>query len=167
MSLAAALGIIPWRPLIPEEPAFRADFPGFSSGVGGLAPGPVCRGLEPLPAQEAPAGDELEQYLAMRKRNADDTLLPIGQREAAILEMVAPLDRAAQSATETAQKEARWRQAIDLLDEFNAQNPGHPRSREFQLQAGVYRWAQGQSERDSWDLNPADARARAARRRGA
>lgn len=113
-----------------------------------------------LPAQEAPAGNELGQYLATRKREADDTLLPIGQREAAVLEMVGPLDRAAQAGTGAKQKEARWTQAIELLDAFNAQNPGHPRTREFQLQAGVYRWAQGQSGRDFCDLNPSDARAR-------
>jgi tetratricopeptide (TPR) repeat protein len=91
---------------------------------------------------------------------ADDTLLPIGQREEAILEMVGPLDRAAQAVTGTEQKEAQWTKAIELLDAFNVQNPGHPRTREFQLQAGVYRWAQGQSGRDLCDLNPTDLRAR-------
>ena len=76
------------------------------------------------PPRRVPAGDELDQYLATRKREADDTLLAIGQREAAILEMVGPLDRAAQAATGTEQKEARWTQAIELLDAVQCPESG-------------------------------------------
>jgi hypothetical protein len=110
--------------------------------------------------QEPAARDELDQYLESRKRELDDATLPLNRREAAVLEMVGPLDRAAQAATKPEQKDERWRQAITLLDDFNARNPGHPRAREFQLQAAVYRWAQGQSGLVGLDLNPADALAR-------
>jgi hypothetical protein len=112
-----------------------------------------------LRTQEPAPGDELGQHLATLKRQVEDTSLAIGQREAIVLEMAGTLDRAAQGAAPADQRQVRWAQAIGLLDTFNGQNPGHPRTREFQLQAAVYRWAQGQSWREVGDLNPGDTRA--------
>ncbi|MGC8639399.1 MAG: hypothetical protein ACP5XB_05920, partial [Isosphaeraceae bacterium] len=68
------------------------------------------------------------------------------------------LDQAAQHSQDADVKQARWSRAIDLLDVFNRENTGHPRSREFQLQAGVFRWAQGQSWGELKQLNPGDAK---------
>jgi tetratricopeptide (TPR) repeat protein len=107
-----------------------------------------------LPARQAPPGDELSDRLATLKRQADDVTLPIGQRETAVLEMAGALDRAAQRETTVDQREARWGQAVGLLDAFNSESPGHPRAYEFRLQAAVYRWAVGQSLRDLLELNP-------------
>jgi hypothetical protein len=114
-----------------------------------------------FPAQEPSAADELAQHLANIKRQVEDTSLPIGQREVLALGMAGTLDRAAQAATEAEQRQAYWSQAVEILDSFNAQNPGHPRTREFQLQAAVYRWATGQSWGDLGDLSPGDERASA------
>jgi hypothetical protein len=111
-----------------------------------------------LAAQEPPVGDELVQLLATLRRKADDITLAIGQREAIVQEMAAALDRAAQRSPGAEQKQARWNQAIELLDAFRGENKGHPRNREFQLQAAVFRWAQGQSWREVGELNPGDTR---------
>jgi thioredoxin-like negative regulator of GroEL len=109
-------------------------------------------------AQKPGAKDALNQHLSGLKQQAEDSSLPIGQREALVLEMVAALDREAQAATEPQQRQTTWDRAISLLDDFNKLHPGHPRSREFQLRAGVYRWAEAQGWRNSGDLNPADPR---------
>jgi hypothetical protein len=110
-----------------------------------------------LLAQEHGEEDELGQHVATLKRQVEDTSLPIGKRESLVLGMTGTLDRAAQAASNVAQKAARWNQAIELLDTFNSQNPGHPRAREFQLQAGVYRWAQGQSWHEAGELDPTNS----------
>jgi hypothetical protein len=125
---------------------------GLSLLISGRLPG--------LPAQEPAPADELAQHLANMRQQAEDMSLPIGQRESLVLGMAGTLDRAAQSAPDDDQRQGHWSRAIELLDSFNTRNPGHPRTREFQLQAAVYRWAQGQSWRDLGDLNPADAKAR-------
>ena len=112
-----------------------------------------------LRAQEPAPGDELSQHLATLKAQVEDTSLAIGQREALVQEMAGTLDRAARGAVAADQRQERWARAVGLLDEFNSQNPGHPRTREFQLQAAVYRWAQGQGWREAGELNPGDSRA--------
>src|SRR5208282_5218569 len=112
-----------------------------------------------LRAQEPAPGDELAQHLATLKAQVEDTSLAVGQREALVQEMAGTLDRAARGAVAAGQRQERWAQAVGLLDEFNSQNPGHPRTREFQLQAAVYRWAQGQGWREAGELNPGDSRA--------
>ncbi len=109
--------------------------------------------------QEPATGDELAQHLAMLKARVEDTSLAIGQREALVQEMAGTLDRAARDAGSAEQRQEHWGRAVGVLDEFNSQNPGHPTAREFQLQAAVYRWAQGQGWRQVGDLNPGDGRA--------
>ncbi len=111
-----------------------------------------------LCAQE-PAGDELAQHLATLQAQVEDTSLAIGQREAVVQEMAGTLDRAARGAVAADQRQGHWTKAVGLLDEFNSRNPGHPRTREFQLQAAVYRWAQGQGWREAGELNPGNSRA--------
>jgi Tfp pilus assembly protein PilF len=111
-------------------------------------------------SQEPAPVDELAQYLATSQRKINDTSLDITQREATALEMVGTLDRAAQAEFAVDKRQRRWAQSIEILDAFNKQDPGHPRTREFQLQAAVYRWAQGRSWRELSELNPADSRAR-------
>ena len=112
-----------------------------------------------LRTQEPAPGDELSQHLATLKAQVEDTSLAIGQRKALVQEMAGALDRAARGAAAADQRQERWARAVGLLDEFNSQNPGHPKTREFQLQAAVYRWAQGQGWREAGELNPGDSRA--------
>ena len=97
---------------------------------------PASQAQEPAPA------DELAMHLADLKQQIEDISLPIARRENLAIGMAGTLDRAAQTAANDDQRQARWAQAIELLDAFNTRNPGHPRAREFQLQAAVYRWAQ-------------------------
>ena len=88
-----------------------------------LVLGLLVAGLDlALFAQEPPPGDELSQLLATLKRKADDISLAIGQRESIVQEMAGALDRAAQRSPGADQKQARWSQAIDLLDAFRGQN---------------------------------------------
>lgn len=111
-------------------------------------------------AQESTEPDELAQHLANMKRQVEDTSLPISQRESLLLGMAGALDRAALAAPGADRRQGFWNQAVEVLDTFNAQNPGHPRAREFQLQAAVYRWASGRSWREVGAMNPADGHAR-------
>ncbi|MBV8486667.1 MAG: hypothetical protein JO161_00175, partial [Planctomycetaceae bacterium] len=120
--------------------------------------------LPPAPRAQEPAAaaDELSKHLAIRKSQAEDSRLSLEEREAIIHELAEALDRAALVSKNIEGREARWGQAIELLDGFREKNATHPRAREFQLQAAVYRWAQGQSWREVLDLNPASTRAREA-----
>ena len=113
-----------------------------------------------LCAQEPAAADELSLHLATCKSQAEDPRLSIDEREAIIQELAETLNRAALASRDIEGREARWGQAVALLDGFRDQNAGRPRAREFQLQAAVYRWAQGQSWREVLDLNPDSRRAR-------
>ena len=113
-----------------------------------------------LCAQEPDGADELSVHLTTRKSQAEDSRLPIDEREAIIQELAETLNRAAIASKGIEGREARWGQAIALLDGFRDKNAGCPRAREFQLQAAVYRWAQGQSWREVLDLNPDSSRAR-------
>ncbi len=112
-----------------------------------------------LRASHAAAGDELAEHLAVLKAQVEDTSRAIGQREALVQELAGTLDRAARGTVAADQRQGHWAKAVGLLDEFNSRNPGHPRSREFQLQAAVYRWAQGQGWREAGELNPGNSRA--------
>lgn len=114
-------------------------------------------GLSLRAGQSAP-DDELSQHLATLKAQVEDTSLAMYQREALVQEMAGTIDRWARSAVSSDQRQERWGRAVRLLDEFNSQHPGHPRTREFQLQSAVYRWAQGQGWREASDLNPGESR---------
>jgi hypothetical protein len=113
-----------------------------------------------LQAQESRPADELEQYLATSQQKIEDKSLGVSQRGSTVREVVGTLDRAAQAVAVVELRQKRWTQAIAILDRFNEQNPGHPRTREFQLQAAVYRWAQSRTWRELSELNPADSHAR-------
>lgn len=138
----------PYRFTIPRTLKAGLFALGLAVGVGGWAT-----------AQESPSDNELAQLLANLQRKADDISLAIGQRESIIQEMAGALDRAARRSSDADQRQARWAQAIEILDAFNDKHQGHPRSREFQLQAAVFRWAQGQSRREFAELNPGDLKA--------
>jgi hypothetical protein len=132
----------------------RCCLPGLVLAVFLFALPPALGAQEPAPA------DELSGHLATRKSQAEDPGLSIDEREAIIQELAELLNRAAMGSKTVEQREARWGQAMALLDEFRDKNVGHPRAREFQLQAAVYRWAQGQGWQEILDLNPSSSRAR-------
>ena len=86
--------------------------------------------------------DELSHHLDGMKRQLDDVSVGVAQREILAIEIAGTLDRAAQAETRIDAKQARWNEAIRLLDEFREKNLDQTRVKEFQLQAAVYRWAQ-------------------------
>lgn len=114
----------------------------------------------PARAQAPAAGDELAGHLAGMKRRIEDGTIDLASRAQIALEMAATLDRAARSETGVDAKIARWNEAIAVLDDFNAKELAHERAREFELQAGVYRWAQARAWHDYAILFPAETRAR-------
>jgi hypothetical protein len=95
--------------------------------------------------QEGSADAELEQHLTTVREQISSKFLDLSRREELALEMAATLDRAAQAATAAEKRLHRWSQAIELLDGFLENNVEPPRVREMRFQAGVFRWAQGQS----------------------
>ena len=106
------------------------------------------------------ADDELERHLEDLRQQAEDATNSIGRREVLVLEIAATLDRTGQSAATIDARRARWTEAIQLLDQFETQNPGHPRARETQFQAAVYLWALARSWLEQAALDPTDQTAR-------
>ena len=111
-------------------------------------------------AQAPGVSEELARHLAGMRSQINDGTLDLASRAQLALEMAATLDRAARSEARVDAKVARWNEAIAVLDEFNAKDLAHERAREFELQAGVYRWAQARAWHDHAILFPADARSR-------
>jgi tetratricopeptide (TPR) repeat protein len=61
------------------------------------------------------------------------------------MEMASTLDRSAQSSPTVEDRRARWKRAIEVLERFRLQNPGHPLRRVFEVQGAVYHWALARS----------------------
>ncbi len=130
-----------------------------SSWLGPLLGLALCL-VADLGAQEPPSDAELIQHLAAVKNQIETAGLNVPRREELALEMAATLDRAAQSSTNPDMRRRRWAQAIELLDWFLKQNPSPPRERQVRLLAGVLRWAQGQSWKETALLAPSDPKVR-------
>jgi hypothetical protein len=94
------------------------------------------------------------------KRQLEDPSIGVAQRENLAIETAGTLDRAAQAEARIDAKQARWDEAIRLLDEFRAKNRDQTRAKEFQLQAAVYRWAQARAWHDRHASVPSDDAAR-------
>lgn len=124
----------------------------------------TCGGLwlsaSPGRAQAPGAGNELSRHLEGMRRQIQDGTIDLSTRATIALEMAATLDRAARSESSVDAKIARWDEAIAVLDDFNAKELSHERAREFELQAGVYRWAQARAWHDRAILHPADSRSK-------
>jgi hypothetical protein len=106
------------------------------------------------------ADDELEKHLATLRTQVNNKSLQVDQRAQIALEMAATLDRAAQAASTSPERRKRWTEAINLIDQFEAENPGHNQSPQFRFQAAVYIWARGRLWADQWELAPSDKEAR-------
>lgn len=111
-------------------------------------------------AQAPATGDELSRHLEGMRGQIQDGTLDLPTRATIALEMAATLDRAARSERNVDAKIARWDEAIAVLDGFNAKELSHERAREFELQAGVYRWAEARAWHDRAILHPADSRSK-------
>lgn len=105
-------------------------------------------------------GDELEAYLSARRRVLDDPRRGVEERARTALEMASALDRAAGAAETAGAARGRWSEAAEILEGFNARQPGHPRASTLAAQAAIYRWAVGRSWSDRLATDPADAEAR-------
>jgi len=106
---------------------------------------------------QAPAlDDETARYIAETKTRLKDDALDLGLRESMALEAAATLDRGARGEPSLSGKLARWDVAIELLDDFDRDEEGHPRRREFALQSAVYRWAQARAWNDRRAVHPAE-----------
>src|SRR5690242_17431143 len=75
------------------------------------------------------------------------------------MEITAALDRAAQAATSAETRRARWTEAINLIDRFERENPGHLQSHQFQFQGAVLLWARGRLWAQQHELDPTDEEA--------
>jgi tetratricopeptide (TPR) repeat protein len=128
--------------------------------VMGLLLGLMGSPLVPSPGRFARADDELDRHLADLRQQAEDPTTSIARREVLVLELAATLDRTGQSTGAIDSRRVRWTEAIQLLDRFEMQNPGHPRARETQFQAAVYVWALGRSWQQQAALDPTNQTAR-------
>jgi tetratricopeptide (TPR) repeat protein len=99
-------------------------------------------------AQEPPVAAldaEMAAHLQALGKKLEDPTLGLAVRGQTALEIAAALDRAAQAATSADVRRARWSEAVAVLDRFAEANPGHPLAGAFQVQAGVYLWAQART----------------------
>ncbi|QDV34291.1 tetratricopeptide repeat protein [Tautonia plasticadhaerens] len=71
------------------------------------------------------------------------------------------LDAAAQAEPEAGRRASRWDAAVDLLDALLMVDPGNPIADAVDLQAAVYRWAEGRTWIAQLERSPADPEARA------
>lgn len=106
------------------------------------------------------ADDDLEKHLTALRRQADNPALSLEKREQIVLEMAATLDRAAQAAPTAPVRRSHWTEAINLLDRFGTDNPGHSQANQFRFQSAVYLWARGRLWADQHELAPDDREAR-------
>ncbi len=104
--------------------------------------------------------DEVERHLSKLRPRLEDRSISAAERAGLAMEMASTLDRAAQGETKPERKRARWLAAAELLEEFNAENPTHPKARGFALQSSVYRWARARSWLARLEIEPTDANAR-------
>ena len=98
--------------------------------------------------------------LAELRASLRDTSVPVEERARRALEGAIGFDRAAQKSNLPAERRAHWQTAVSLLDEFAAQNPDIDSAPLIRFQAGVYRWAEGRSFAEQFDLSPSDVKAR-------
>jgi tetratricopeptide (TPR) repeat protein len=126
------------------------SFPSFS---------PIVRAQEVSPA-ESESDREIDAHVRSQQARLSDPELDASDREEIVLTISGTLDRAAQAAADPGSQRRRWNQAVEILDTFDREHPGHPSKSALRLQAGVYRWAVARSWKRQLDLNPTDAAAR-------
>lgn len=135
--------------------AWRSSFALLAALSLGTLPADRQATAQDASSQSREAADpDLEQSLAILRRQIGDSTLGLAQRESIARELAATLDNAAQTAKTPDSQRQWWDQAVAALDDFERQNPAHPQHRSFRLQAAVYRWAIARSLRHQADLNP-------------
>ncbi len=120
----------------------------------------LASGLALMIRAQAPAQVERPDLAELRAA-VSDPAIPAVERGRRALDGAAALDRAAQQSGTSADRRARWTEAIALLDDFVARNPDLESAPLIRFQAAVYRWAEGQSLAEQAELTPSDAKARA------
>jgi hypothetical protein len=155
-------------PAASPEPATAYELEGHVvAGTGLAAPSePAADELEGhvvagtgLAAPSEPAAAELEGHVESMLRQVADAKLPLARRAVVVLELGGTLDRAARSSSSAERRETLWTRAIAILDRFLADHPQQPRRAELQLQAAVYRWAQGRSWLELVEADPGEGQA--------
>jgi hypothetical protein len=115
----------------------------------------------PLIAQEDAPEVELSRHVAAMRKQIESPALAPGRRAELVLDLCQTLDHAAQATSSGDLRRRHWSEAVALVDDFLKLNP-HPADEHLlRLQAGVYRWASGQSWQQTALLAPADREPRA------
>lgn len=119
---------------------------------------PISAGAREEPK---PRGDDgLRGQLEALQRRLDDPTTNIVVRENLAIEMASQLDKAAQASPSAEIRRAHWAEAVSVLDNFRAKNANHALSRQFEVQAAVYLWANARSWIQALETNPTDLEAR-------
>ncbi len=106
--------------------------------------------------------DDLDRHMADLRPQLEDARVPLAERERLALELAANLDDAAKKARIPAVAALRWAEAASLLEGFTGKTPESQGARPLALQAGIYRWAQGEARCRELADHPADSRSRTA-----
>jgi hypothetical protein len=95
----------------------------------------------------------------LRATLANDSI-PAEERARRALDGAASVDQSAQQSPQASERRARWSQAVGLLDDFLAKQPGVESAPVIRFQAAVYRWAEGRSFAEQAELDPSDRKLR-------
>jgi tetratricopeptide (TPR) repeat protein len=116
-------------------------------------------------AQEPPRGPdaaEIPAYIEEVRRQMADGRRKPEDRTQIVVEAAETLDRAARGAAAAPDRASRWGQAVALIDEFLAAEPGNASGVNLALQAAIYRWAEGVAWLGLWRQAPGDPASRKA-----
>jgi len=103
---------------------------------------------------------QVDQDLANLRARSQDPAVTAESRAQASLELASALDRAAQNSTTIEKRRDLWTEAITVLEDFEAKNPGSLRSRDIRFQTALYLWARGEAWAQQADSAPNDQQAR-------
>ena len=122
-------------------------------------------GQVPGGTPERTGGDRLSDrdlgaLVEAAERRVDDGKIGREERARYLLDVADQIDRAAQAEPSAERRADRWRRAVALIDGALEAQPGLPRANALELQASVYRWAEGRSWRAQLDRAPTDQAAR-------
>lgn len=119
--------------------------------------------LAPAAVQDPDRLDDrqVRELVESARRRFGEAVIDREERARDALDAADRLDAAAQAEPEADRRAARWDAAVELLDSFLSADPGNPIADAVDLQAAVYRWAEGRTWFAQLERSPADSGARA------
>ena len=117
---------------------------------------PIPGGSPALNGGDRLSDRDLDALVEAAERRVDDAEIGREERARYLLDVADQIDRAAQAEPSADRRADRWDRAVALIDGALDAQPGLPRATALELQAAVYRWAEGRSWQAQLDRLPTD-----------